>query len=180
MRFFAGLIFLIIFHISVFAQTDKDKRVSESEVTKEEKFFSAYQKFLMADYEAAAKAFLKITEEEKDPVKLYIIYFQLSRCYESLKDYTNSIKYGQKSVALNDKNEFYVMQLAEAYEANKELEKVAKLYADTFLVSLLALEKTGNKSALAREVTAVSWLIVDIFKNTPKYCHPLHQQDQKE
>ncbi len=114
--------------VTAVAQKD-DARYSETQIAKESKFVDAAQLQLLGKFEEAVVLYEKILKDEsEDEEQNDVIYFQMSRCFEALKDYEKSIKYGKMAFENNSSNEFYLRQLAEAYEGNNEIEKAGDLF----------------------------------------------------
>ena len=124
MKFCLAILLALLLNGSIFAQIDDTKRYSEADIAKEEAFVNASQLQLLGKYEEAIEAFEKINKEYEDEV----VFFQLSRCYEAIKDYKKAIKYGEMALKMNPKNEFFLMQLAESYEADNQQNKAADVY----------------------------------------------------
>lgn len=113
---------------SAFAQKG-DARYSEDEIAKESRFVDAAQLQLLGKFDEALVQYKKILKDDSEDDNEYaVILFQMSRCYEALKDYSESIKFGEKAFKLDPTNEFYLRQLAEAYEGNNEIEKAGDLF----------------------------------------------------
>lgn len=121
-------IFLMFLAVAAVAQKD-DARYSETQIAKESKFVDAAQLQLLGKFEEALVLYEKILKDEsEDAEQNDVIYFQMSRCFEALKDYKKSIKYVKMAFEHNSSNEFYLRQLAEAYEGNNEVEKAGDLF----------------------------------------------------
>ena len=125
MRLLFSFLFILISSFTLFSQIDESKRYSEEEVAIETSFLEATRLQLLNEFEDAITVYKNLIK--KDPNNA-VIHFQLSRCYEATKDFTNAVKSGQKAVDLDDSNEFFVMQLAESFEAQEDYQNTALTY----------------------------------------------------
>ncbi len=107
------------------AQIDESKRYDEEGIAKETRFVNAAQLQLLAKYDEAIELYESILKEDGESA---IVYFQLSRCYEAIKDIAKAIDSAKKSVQLDQQNEYFSLQLADVYEANQEFSEAANTY----------------------------------------------------
>ncbi len=102
--------------LSIFAQITNQAeavRISESEVHLQEKYMAAIVQQQIGKVEGAAKIFAEVLD--KNP-KCDGCAFQLSRLYDNMGDNQKAIDFAKKAVALDAKNKWYQIQLAETLE----------------------------------------------------------------
>ncbi len=118
-------LFYLCICLPISAQIDESKRYNEKEVEVETKFVEASRQLVLGQYEKAIELYTDLLKKDKENGTLH---FQLSRCYEALKNYEKASFHGEKAVALNPTNEFFTMQLAESYEGSMQYDQAAKAY----------------------------------------------------
>lgn len=127
-NYLATFLFILLFSFSIqsaFSQIDESKRYDEKEVELESQFLEGSRQLVLGQYEEAIKIYTNLVKKDKDNA---VIHFQLSRCYEAIKDTEKAIFHGNKSIELDPSNEYYFMQLAESYELNEDYNQAANTY----------------------------------------------------
>jgi tetratricopeptide (TPR) repeat protein len=100
-------------------------RISEEEIKLQEKYMEATVQQNLGKLEGAAKLFEDVLE--KNP-KCDGCAFQLTRIHTALKDYQKAIDFAKKAVALDPKNKWYKMSLAESFEKIGKDKDAAEVY----------------------------------------------------
>ena len=88
-------------------------RISEEEVHMQDKYMAAVVQQQIGKLEGASKLYLEVLD--KNP-KCDGCAFQLSRLYDNMGENQKSIDYAKKAAALDPKNKWYQIQLAESFE----------------------------------------------------------------
>ncbi len=117
-------------------------RISEDEVQLQDKYMAAVVQQQIGKLDSASKLFLEVFD--KSP-KCDGCAFQLSRLYGNMGENQKSIDYAKKAAALDPKNKWYQIQLAES------LEKIGK-DKDAVDVYRGLIEKNGFETGLSEEM----------------------------
>ena len=80
---------------------------------------------------------LPIYENMNNDNKLQQLYYMISQLYTCINAADKAIEYGEKSVALNDKNSYALCALAIAYSNVHQYEKANKYYKDALRIASL-------------------------------------------
>lgn len=100
-------------------------RISEAEVQLQEKYMTAIVQQQIGKVEGAAKIFAEVLD--KNP-KCDGCAFQLSRLYDNMGENQKAIDYAKKAVALDAKNKWYQIQLAETLEKIGKDKEAVEVY----------------------------------------------------
>ena len=117
-------------------------RISEAEVQLQDKYMAAVVQQQIGKLDSATKLFLEVFDKS---AKCDGCAFQLSRLYDSMGENQKAIDYAKKAAALDPKNKWYQIQLAES------LEKIGK-DKDAVEVYRGLIEKTGFETGLSEEM----------------------------
>ena len=100
-------------------------RISEAEVQLQEKYMAAIVQQQIGKVEGAAKIYAEVLD--KNP-KCDGCAFQLSRLYDNMGDNQKAIDYAKKAVAIDAKNKWYQIQLAETLEKIGKDKEAVEVY----------------------------------------------------
>ena len=100
-------------------------RISEAEVQLQERYMAAIVQQQIGKVEGAAKIYAEVLD--KNP-KCDGCAFQLSRLYDNMGDNQKAIDYAKKAVAIDAKNKWYQIQLAESLEKIGKDKEAVEVY----------------------------------------------------
>jgi tetratricopeptide (TPR) repeat protein len=100
-------------------------RISEQEIQMQEKYMAAVVQLHLGKQEGAAKLFEEVFEKNN---KCDGCAFQLARIYTQIGDNQRAIDNAKKAVAIDPKNKWYKMALAESYEKIGKDKDAADVY----------------------------------------------------
>ncbi len=100
-------------------------RISEAEIQLQEKYMEGMVNMNIGKMDAAAQAFQAVLD--KNP-KCDGCFFQLSRIASITGESPKALDFAKKAVAIDDRNKWYKMALAEAYEKQGKDREAADIY----------------------------------------------------
>ncbi|NJN33405.1 MAG: tetratricopeptide repeat protein [Saprospiraceae bacterium] len=100
-------------------------RISEAEIQLQEKYMEGIVSINIGKMDAAAKAFQTVLD--KNP-KCDGCFFQLSRIASITGESQKALDFAKKAAAIDDRNKWYKMALAEAYEKQGKDREAADIY----------------------------------------------------
>lgn len=127
---------LLSLPLSIIAQVSNQAtlaRISEAEIQLQDKYMSAMVQYQLGKLDGAAKLFQEVLTRN---TKCDGCAFQLARIYSAMGDNQKSLEYAKQAVAIDAKNKWYKMALAESFEKigkDKEASEVYKSIIDNNL-----------------------------------------------
>ena len=126
----------ILINIESATAQSKVYRISEEEATNQKLFLEATSQKLLGKYEKAAQLFAELLK--KDDTNAAAAY-ELARMMEVQNKDSEALKAAQTAVALDKKNVWYKMLLADLYQKKNQHAEAAKIY------ELLAADEPNNE-----------------------------------
>ena len=117
-------------------------RISEEEVHMQDKYMAAVVQQQIGKLEGASKLYLEVLD--KNP-KCDGCAFQLSRLYDNMGENQKSIDYAKKAAALDPKNKWYQIQLAESFEKIGKDKDAVEVYRDL-------IQQNGFETGLSEDM----------------------------
>ena len=129
MRKYLFSLLILILSLSAYAQPDI---YSESDIEFQSLFFDAQIEKLKGNTEKEIEILREILKRDNQSAAAY---YELARAYVNKEDYELAQKYAVKATGIKPQNNWYLLTLAEIYEASNQREKAITSYQ-----SLISLE----------------------------------------
>ncbi len=105
----------------------QDNRPTEVEINTQKDFIEANKEKLLGNYEVAARLYKEVLKKDKDN---HAAAYELARLYEVLDIDDKAMQSIQMAVALDSKNEWYQMFLADMHQKMDQFSEASDIYKD--------------------------------------------------